>query len=150
METGRCRTGVVLRAGSGITFLIFGSLTAEPIAGLVSSSRPSTRCEPTGRCIHEFATMMKSAESQVPRAKSQTVTRWIRRESLSQPKIQSPRKVEHERGEPFDRERRAEGVADELRVDRPVHPELELLHEPRRDPNREIDEHERPEETGQP
>ncbi len=59
------------------------------------------------------------------------------------------RRLEHERREPLDRERRAEDVADELRVDRPVHPELELLHEPRRDADREVDEHERPEEAGE-
>ena len=57
------------------------------------------------------------------------------------------RRLEHERGEPLDRERRSEHVSHELRVDRPVHPELELLHEPRRDADGEVDQHERPEEA---
>ena len=60
------------------------------------------------------------------------------------------RGLEGEGGEALDRERRAEDVADEPRVDRPVHPELELLHEPGRDPDREVDQEERPEEAGQP
>ena len=59
-------------------------------------------------------------------------------------------RLEHERREALDRERRAEHVADVLRVDRPVHPELELLDEPRRDADREVDQHQRPEEAGQP
>ena len=59
------------------------------------------------------------------------------------------RRLEHECCEAFDREWRAEDVADELRVDRPVHPELELLHEPGRDADREVDQHERPEEAGE-
>ena len=61
---------------------------------LVSSARPLTTSEPTGRCIHEFATMMKNADSQVPSANSQTVARWTRCESRSQPKIQRPRNVD--------------------------------------------------------
>src|SRR5262249_1514150 len=44
---------------------------------------------------------------------------------------------------------RPEDVPDELRVDRPVHPELELLDEPRRDADREVDQHERPKEARQ-
>ena len=60
------------------------------------------------------------------------------------------RRLEEERGEPLDRERRAEDVADELRVDRPVHPELELLHEAGRDADREVDQEQRPEEVRQP
>ena len=38
--------------------------------------------------------MMKNAESQEARAKIQTVARWTRLDSRSQPKIQSPRKVD--------------------------------------------------------
>ena len=60
------------------------------------------------------------------------------------------RRLEDERGQPLDRERRAEDVADELRVDRPVHPELELLHEAGGDADREVDQEERPEEVRQP
>ena len=95
--------------------------------------------------------MMKNAEAQLPSAKSQIVARCTRLESRSQPKIQRPeeRRLEHECREAFDREWRAEDVADELRVDRPVHPELELLHEPGRDADREVDQHERPEEAGE-
>jgi hypothetical protein len=59
-----------------------------------SSERPSTTLDPTGRCIQELATMMKKADAHVPSAKSQIVARWTRRESLSQPKIQSPRNVD--------------------------------------------------------
>ena len=61
---------------------------------LVSSARPLTTSEPTGRCIHELATMMNSADNQLPSAKSHTVARCTRFESRSQPKIQSPRKVD--------------------------------------------------------
>ena len=61
---------------------------------LVSSARPFTTSDPTGRCIHELATMMKSADSQLPRANSQTVARCTRFDSRSQPKIQSPRNVD--------------------------------------------------------
>ena len=59
------------------------------------------------------------------------------------------RRLEEEGGEPLDRERRAEDVADEPRVDRPVHAELELLHEPGRDADREVDQEQRPEEARQ-
>ena len=38
--------------------------------------------------------MMKNADAQLPSAKSQIVARCTRLESLSQPKIQSPRKVD--------------------------------------------------------
>ena len=60
------------------------------------------------------------------------------------------RRLEHERRQPLDRERRAEDVADEPRVDRPVHPELELLDEPGGDADREVDQEQRPEELRQP
>ena len=55
---------------------------------------PSLTADPTGRCIHEFATRMKYAESQVPIAATQIVARWSRLGRRSQPKIQSPRKVD--------------------------------------------------------
>ena len=41
----------------------------------VSSARPSLTVEPTGRCIHELAAMMKNADAQLPSAKSQMVAR---------------------------------------------------------------------------
>ena len=96
--------------------------------------------------------MMKNADAQLPMANSQTVARWTRRREPVPAEDPEPeeRRLEHERREPLDRERRAEHVAHELRVDRPVHPELELLHEPRRDTDREVDQHQRPEEAGQP
>ena len=50
----------------------------------------------------------------------------------------------------LDRQRRAEHVADELRVDRPVHAELELLDEAGRDTDREVDQKQRAEEVRQP
>ena len=75
----------------------------------------------------------------------------IRGDSRSQPKTQIPEegRLEHECGETFDRERRAEDVADELGVHRPVHPELKLLHEARRDADREVDQQQGPEELRQ-
>ena len=60
------------------------------------------------------------------------------------------RRLEEEGGEALDRERRPEHVADELGVDRPVHPELELLDEAGRDADREVDQEQRPEEVRQP
>ena len=57
------------------------------------------------------------------------------------------RRLQEEGGQALDRERRAEHVAHELRVDRPVHPELELLHQPGGDADREVDQEERPEEV---
>ena len=57
------------------------------------------------------------------------------------------RRLEHERGQSLHRERRPEDVAHELRVDGPVHPELELLDEAGGDADREVDQEERPEEV---
>ena len=59
----------------------------------VSVASPPVTVEPTGRCIHELATRMKYAESQVPSATSQIVARWTRGERRSQPNTQSPRNV---------------------------------------------------------
>ena len=61
---------------------------------LVSSALPFATVEPTGRCIHEFATMMKYAESQLPTANAYAVARCTRGDSRSQPKIQRPRNVD--------------------------------------------------------
>ena len=44
------------------------------------------------------------------------------------------RRLEHERGQALDRQRGAEHAADEVRVHRPVHPELELLDQARSPP----------------
>ena len=60
------------------------------------------------------------------------------------------RRLEHERSEPLDRERSAEHVADVLRERRPVHPELELLHEPGRRADRKVDQEQHREEPHQP
>ena len=96
--------------------------------------------------------MMKNAESHEASAKSPD------RREVDAPRQSIPaedpeaeeRRLEHERREPLDRERRAEDVTDVLRVHGPVHPELELLHEPGRDADREVDEHQRAEEARQP
>ena len=50
------------------------------------------------------------------------------------------RGLHEERQKAFDGERRAEDIADEHRVARPVHTELELLDDPRDDANGEVDE----------
>ncbi len=56
-------------------------------------------------------------------------------------------RFEEKRCQSFDRERRTEDVADEAGVDRPIHPELELLDEPGGDADREVDQEESPEEA---
>src|SRR4029453_18456474 len=58
--------------------------------------------------------------------------------------------LQREGGEALDRERSAEDVPDEPRVDRPVHPELELLHQAGPDPDREGYQERRPGEAGPP
>ena len=55
-------------------------------------------------------------------------------------------RLEEERCEAFHRERRPEHVADELRVGRPVHSELELLHEAGHHPDCDREQHEPTEE----
>ena len=117
----------------------------------VSSARPSVTVEPTGRCIQELALMMKNAESQEAEGEDPDRRQM---DALREPiPAEDPEpeegRLEHEGREPLDRERRSEHVPDELRVDRPVHPELELLDEPRRDADREVDEHQRAEEPRQ-
>ena len=61
---------------------------------LVSSACPSESWYPTGCCIHEFAAMMKAADSSAPNATSQIVTRCTLGESRPQPNSQRPRKVD--------------------------------------------------------
>jgi hypothetical protein len=58
------------------------------------------------------------------------------------------RRLEEERGQPLDRQRRAEHVADEARVLAPRHPELELLHDPGGDAEREVDQQQLAPEAG--
>ncbi len=59
-------------------------------------------------------------------------------------------RLEHESAEALDGQRPPEDVADVLRERRPVHPELELLHQARRHADREVDQEERAEEPHQP
>jgi hypothetical protein len=93
---------------------------------------------------------MKNADITAAEPAIQNVARCARREPVHPSPEPEEGRLEHERGEPLDRERCAEHVAHELRVDRPVHPELELLHEPRRDADREVDQEQGPEEARQP
>ena len=59
------------------------------------------------------------------------------------------RRLEHERADPLDREGRAEDVSHVGRERGPVHAELELHDEACRDPDREVDDEQRPEEPRQ-
>ena len=115
----------------------------------VSSARPSAIVEPTGP-LHPRV-RDDDEERREPGAEREDPDRRqmhaLREAVPAEDPETEERRLEHERGEPLDRERRAEHVSHELRVDRPVHPELELLHEPGRDADREVDQHERPEEA---
>ena len=95
---------------------------------------------------------MKYADAVEPIATSQSIARCTFGSSRSQPKIHRPRNVDSMKNarQALDRERRAEDVADVARVRRPVHAELELLHDAGDDAEREVDEEELPEEAGQP
>ena len=72
--------------------------------------------------------------------------------SRSQPKIHSPRKVDSRKkaASPSMASGAAEDVADEARVGRPVHAELELLHEPGHHADGHVDQEQGAEEAGQP
>jgi hypothetical protein len=59
------------------------------------------------------------------------------------------RGLDEEREQPFHGQRRAEDVAHEHRVVRPVHAELEFLHDAGDDAHREIDQEQHAEEPGQ-
>ena len=78
--------------------------------------------------------------------------RCTRLGSRSQPNSHSPRNVDSKKkaSQALHRQRRAEHVADEPRVRRPVHPELELLDEPGDDADGHVDQQQRPEEARQP
>ncbi len=91
---------------------------------------------------------MNAAERTPPRATSQIVARWIFFGSRSQPNSQRPRNVDSRKNaaSPSIASRRAEHVADVSRVARPVHPELELLHEPGHHADRDVDHQQRAEE----
>ena len=60
------------------------------------------------------------------------------------------RRLQEERGQALHRQRGAEHVADVARVGRPVHPELELLHEPGHHADGDVDQQQRAEEFAQP
>ena len=60
------------------------------------------------------------------------------------------RGLQEERGQPLHGQRRAEDVADQPRVGRPVHPELELLHQAGDHADRHVDDQQDAEEPGQP
>ena len=60
------------------------------------------------------------------------------------------RGLQEERGQPLHRQRGAEDVADQPGVGPPVHPELELLHDPGDHADRHVDHQQRAEEPGQP
>ena len=96
--------------------------------------------------------MMKAADSIVPAATSQMQARCAFLESRFQPKIQMPeeRRLQEEGGQALHGQRSAEDVADEARVGRPVHAELELLDEPGDHADGDVDEQQRAEEAGQP
>ena len=59
-------------------------------------------------------------------------------------------RLEEEREQGLEGQGRPEDVADEPRVVRPVHPELELLHDARDEPEREVDDEQLPEELREP
>ena len=60
----------------------------------VISARPLRMTKPTGCCMKEFATRIQKAERLLAKATIQMQMQWRRSESLSQPKIQMPRKVD--------------------------------------------------------
>ena len=95
---------------------------------------------------------MKYADSHVPdRDEPDRREVHARREPIPAEDPQAEeRGLERERGEALDRQRCAEHAADELRVRRPVHAELELLDEARGDADREVDQQQRAEEARQP
>ncbi len=96
--------------------------------------------------------MMKTAESIVPAATSQMQARCAFLERRFQPKIQMPRNVDSKKNaaSPSMASGPAEDVADEARVGRPVHPELELLDQPGHHADGDVDQEQRPEEAGEP
>ena len=57
-------------------------------------SRTGSTAMPTGCCMNELADMMKNADSMVPIETSQMQVACSRGDSLSHPKIHSPRNVD--------------------------------------------------------
>ena len=105
---------------------------------------------PTGYCIQPLAIRIHSAERLVPIATSQVTTRCLTGVSRSQPKKNRPTNVDSRKNaiRPFDRERRAEDVADVVRVVGPVGAELELHRHAGRDAHREVDAEQHAPELG--
>ncbi len=96
---------------------------------------------PTGCCIQPLAIKIHSAERLEPIATSQVTVRWPSFGRRSQPKKKMPTKVEFqkERHQAFDRQRRAENIADIMRVIGPVGAELEFHGDAGGNPHGEID-----------
>ena len=95
-----------------------------------------------------FAARMKYAESTVPIAADpddREVEASRQLVPAEDPEADEGR-LEEEREQALERERRAEDVADEPGVLRPVHAELELLHDAGDDAHREVDEEDLAEE----
>ena len=95
---------------------------------------------------------MKYADSSVPMCTSQMQAACsLRRQPVPAEDPQpEERRLEEERQQALDGERGAEDVADEARVVAPVHPELELLHDPGHHADREVDQEQLAEELRQP
>ena len=108
--------------------------SARPVAGL--------NRKPTGFCMNEFAARMKYADSTVPMWTShmQAGVQLLGEAAPAEDPQAEERGLEEEREQRLDRQRRAEDVADEARVVRPVHPELELLHDAGDQAEGEVDE----------
>ena len=96
--------------------------------------------------------MMNAADRSAPTDTSQTESRWTRRGQHLPAEDPQPqeRGLQEERRQALHGQRRAEHVADEPGVRRPVHPELELLNQTGDHTDRDVDQQQRAEEPGQP
>ena len=106
-------------------------------------------CAPTGFCIQALAIRIHSADRLEPSATSAVTTRCADlREPLPAEEEQSDEgRLEKERHQALDRERRAEDVAHVVRVVGPVGAELELHGDAGRDPHGEVDAEQQPPEA---
>jgi len=91
---------------------------------------------------------MNAADSIAPIATSQmqAVHALGKPVPAEQPQPEEGR-LEEECRQALHRQRTSEDIAHEARVARPVHPELELLHDPGDDSDGNVDQQERPEEA---
>ena len=96
---------------------------------------------PTGFCIHALAIRIHSADRFDPSATRNVTSRCcdFREPVPAEEEHPDERRLEEERHQPLDRERRAEDVADVVRVVRPVGPELELHRDAGGDAHHEVD-----------